>query len=88
LLSPPYLSPARSGKAFQGNLDPFELFGDAASIRAAVGHMLAGFGGDLPLIGNLGHGMMPGHSPEALRAFFSAVHEISREQRARRAPPA
>lgn len=38
-------------KALQGNLDPCELFGDDASIRAAVTEMMAGFGAATPLIG-------------------------------------
>ena len=69
-------------KALQGNLDPIELFGDEASIRDATRAMLTGFGPTQPLIGNLGHGMMPAHKPEALGAFFQAVHDISTEMRA------
>lgn len=64
---------AAKPKALQGNLDPCELFGSADSIAAAARTMLAGFG-DHPLIANLGHGMLPGHKPEALRAYFDAVH--------------
>ena len=73
----------RRGKAFQGNLDPCELFGSPASIQAGVRAMLVGFG-DAPLIGNLGHGMMPSHSPDALRTFFTAVQTVSAEMRAGR----
>ena len=72
--------PTRSGKALQGNLDPCELFGTRDTIRAAVRAMLVGFG-DAPLVGNLGHGMLPSHKPEALGEFFAAVHEISAELR-------
>ena len=63
-------------KALQGNLDPCELFGDAESIRTATKKMLDGFGKH-PLIGNLGHGMLPAHKPEGLGAFFRAVHDLS-----------
>lgn len=68
-------------KTLQGNLDPMELFGDDASIAAATRAMLEGFGAATPLIGNLGHGMMPAHKPEGLRAFFQAVHDVSAELR-------
>lgn len=61
---PPRPPPARSAaaagvppKTLQGNLDPIELFGDDASIRAAAGAMLAGFGAGTPLIGALGGGL-------------------------------
>lgn len=66
-------SAAARPKALQGNLDPCELFGSGDSIAAAARTMLAGFG-DHPLIANLGHGMLPGHKPEALRAYFDAIH--------------
>ena len=72
---------ACSKKAFQGNLDPCELFGSSASITDAVRTMLQRFGATTPLIGNLGHGMMPSHDPEALRTFFTAVQTISAEMR-------
>jgi uroporphyrinogen decarboxylase len=31
------------------------------------------------LIANLGHGMMPTHKPEQLKAFLEAVQEVSAE---------
>ena len=58
------------------------MFGSRDSIRAATSAMLAGFGSDTRLIGNLGHGMMPTHKPEALRDYFAAVHEMSAAMRA------
>jgi uroporphyrinogen decarboxylase len=66
----------------QGNLDPCELFGSEASIRAATSDMLRGFGYGprdtargvgTRYIANLGHGMLPSHTPEGLRAYFDAV---------------
>lgn len=67
---------ARTGtpaKGLQGNLDPCELFGPLDEVRRSTSEMLAGFG-DHPLIANLGHGMLPGHKPEALGAFLDTVH--------------
>ena len=61
-------------KALQGNLDPGELFGSPQTIAAATRDMLRRFDGH-PLIANLGHGMLPTHTPEALGAFFRAVKE-------------
>jgi uroporphyrinogen decarboxylase len=66
-------------KTLQGNLDPSELFGSPASIREAAAAMLRGFGGH-PHIANLGHGMLPGHTPSALGAYFDAVMELSPPQ--------
>ena len=59
-------------KVLQGNLDPGELFGSPQTIAAATADMLTRFDGH-PLIANLGHGMLPSHTPEALGAFFDAV---------------
>ena len=64
--------------ALQGNLDPSALYGSPATIRAAVGEMLAGFGTD-GYIANLGHGMHPDHDPAHAGAFVEAVHELSAE---------
>jgi uroporphyrinogen decarboxylase len=66
-------------KALQGNLDPSELFGSPSSIREAAASMLRGFGGH-PHIANLGHGMLPGHTPSALGSYFDAVMELSPPQ--------
>ena len=71
----------RRAKALQGNLDPGVLYGTPERIRAAAKEMLRGFGG-APLIANLGWGMHPTHRPEALEAFFRAVHEESTRMRA------
>ncbi|KAJ1947872.1 Uroporphyrinogen decarboxylase in heme biosynthesis [Kickxella alabastrina] len=60
----------------QGNLDPTVLFGDAETIRQRTAEMCRAFG-PAGHIANLGHGMMPGHSPEHLRVFLEAVHESS-----------
>ncbi|KJE90415.1 uroporphyrinogen decarboxylase [Capsaspora owczarzaki ATCC 30864] len=67
---------ASSGVAVQGNLDPCVLFAPHSQIEAQVTSMLAQFGTQ-NYIANLGHGMMPEHSPEALRCFVDAVHAVS-----------
>jgi uroporphyrinogen decarboxylase len=61
-------------KTLQGNLDPCELFGSQESIILATKKMLQGFSGH-PHIANLGHGMLPSHTPEALRCFFDTVND-------------
>ncbi len=61
----------------QGNLDPALLFAPRPAIFAAVRGMLQGFGAATPLVANLGHGMLPGHTPPALGDFFQAVALIS-----------
>jgi uroporphyrinogen-III decarboxylase len=76
-----------NAKALQGNLDPCELFGSAETIRAAAFQMLDGFKGH-PHIANLGHGMLPGHKPEALQAYFDAVMDYPSYSAARAADAA
>ena len=44
--------------AVQGNLDPLVLLAGGAALDAAVDNVLAGFAG-MPLIFNLGHGILP-----------------------------
>jgi uroporphyrinogen decarboxylase len=63
-------------KAVQGNLDPIALFGSRDSVRDSTAAMLRGFSGH-PHIANLGHGMMPTHTPEQLKNFLDAVCELS-----------
>jgi len=60
----------------QGNLDPCTLYASPSRIRAEVEKMLRGFGPQR-YIGNLGHGMLPDHSPEHAHAFILAVQEVS-----------
>ncbi|KAJ1979340.1 Uroporphyrinogen decarboxylase in heme biosynthesis [Dimargaris verticillata] len=76
-------------KTLQGNLDPSTLFAPHNSIRERTRSMLTQFAG-APLhgqchIANLGHGMYPDHSPEALRVFLETVHQVSTELRQRNA---
>ena len=67
--------------AVQGNLDPSALFASPERLRQLVGEMLdsattpeRGLRG---VIANLGHGMLPTHTPEMAGRFAEAVHELS-----------
>ncbi|PVU99485.1 hypothetical protein BB559_000676 [Furculomyces boomerangus] len=61
---------------FQGNLDPTVLFASKETIRTKTKEMCNKFTG-CGHVCNLGHGMMPDHSPEHLGWFLEAVHEFS-----------
>ncbi len=76
--------------ALQGNLDPALLFASREGIWRGVRDMLVGFrrgfregwGGPIweeggGVVANLGHGMLPGHDPEALGEFFMACSVLS-----------
>ncbi|OLY85064.1 Uroporphyrinogen decarboxylase [Smittium mucronatum] len=62
----------------QGNLDPTLLFADVDVIDKRTEDMCHSFSG-ANHIANLGHGMMPDHDPEHLKAFLQAVHKHSRK---------
>jgi hypothetical protein len=66
--------------ALQGNLDPTALHAPRRALVYEVRRVLRGFG-SMPLIGNLGHGMSPSHTPRQLAVFFDAVHAISARMR-------
>ncbi|ORX82403.1 uroporphyrinogen decarboxylase [Basidiobolus meristosporus CBS 931.73] len=63
----------------QGNLDPCMLFAPEEAIREVTRTMLEKFGTHQRYIANLGHGMLPTHTPEGLRAYLQAVKDISTE---------
>lgn len=69
-------STASSNICLQGNLDPCLLFGTKELIEKETERMLRGFG-NKNVIANLGHGMMPEHTPESLGWYVDAVHSIS-----------
>jgi len=72
----------RPPPAFQGNLDPAMLFAPREVLVKGVRDMLVGFhGAEGGLVCNLGHGMLPGHDPEALGEFFASVGAISQRLR-------
>jgi uroporphyrinogen decarboxylase len=60
-------------KCLQGNLDPCTLFAPAEKLVARTNAMLEAFAGQ-PLIANLGHGMMPTHTPEQLQTYLDTVY--------------
>lgn len=60
-------------KTLQGNLDPCVLFAPEDTIKEAVTAMCKSFQPAAGHICNLGHGMMPEHTPEALRAAIDAA---------------
>ncbi|OMJ30046.1 Uroporphyrinogen decarboxylase [Smittium culicis] len=61
----------------QGNLDPTMLFADKDVIDKRTHDMCISFK-NAGHIANLGHGMMPDHDPEHLRAYLEAVHKHSK----------
>ena len=67
-------------KVLQGNLDPCVLYGSPDVIREETRRMLVNFGTKRH-IANLGHGVYPDISPEAVKTFISVVKEYSAELR-------
>jgi len=63
-------------KTLQGNLDPFVLYADSASIKARAKRMASEFGSQR-YIANLGHGMLPTHPVEGPQAFMEAIDSIA-----------
>ena len=61
-------------KTLQGNLDPCVLYADFATIRKETKAMLDGFGTQR-YIANLGHGVYPDITPDAVRCFIDTVKE-------------
>eukprot|EP00808_Paulinella_micropora_P026735 g62069.t1 len=61
--------------ALQGNLDPGVLFADEETIKKEAAKMLNSFGSPRGYIANLGHGMLPDHTPGAVATLVKAVHE-------------
>lgn len=64
----------------QGNLDPFVLLADDATIEQAVRDLFEDYGPNTGHIFNLGHGMMPEMLPEKVEVLLNAVHTISAQQ--------
>lgn len=64
-------------KAVQGNVDPAVLFGTADAIRRKVAESVRAAAGARGFIANLGHGVLPFHTPEQVGAYLDAVHEYS-----------
>jgi uroporphyrinogen decarboxylase len=68
---------AGDGVAVQGNLDPTLLFGPRERLLARVDDVLQRAGGRPGHVFNLGHGILPGTPPDAVRAVVDRVHEAS-----------
>lgn len=63
-----------SDKALQGNLDPTTLFAPPEVLETKVGEVLAAAKGLRGHVFNLGWGVMPDTSPDALRQVVDLVH--------------
>jgi uroporphyrinogen decarboxylase len=65
----------------QGNLDPALLLGPWERVEAGARDVLARADGRPGHIFNLGHGVLPGTDPDALRRLVELVHEATVEAR-------
>jgi uroporphyrinogen decarboxylase len=65
------------GVAVQGNLDPILLFAPRELLRKRVGEVLAAAGPRPGHVFNLGHGILPETSPDAVRFVAEHVHRVS-----------
>ncbi|KAF9092482.1 Uroporphyrinogen decarboxylase in heme biosynthesis [Mortierella sp. GBA35] len=63
----------------QGNLDPTVLLGGDEAIVEATEQMVRAFGSNRRYIANLGHGILPDVSVEAMELFLKTVHRVGRE---------
>jgi uroporphyrinogen decarboxylase len=64
----------------QGNLDPTVLLGGEDNIIEATELMVRGFfGGRKGYIANLGHGILPDVSVDAMEVFLKTVHRVGTE---------
>lgn len=68
------------GKVLQGNLDPAILYGTRETIEMETRKMLDNFGGSHH-IANLGHGVYPDTSVDAVKAFIETVKNYSADLR-------
>ncbi|MEN9450301.1 MAG: uroporphyrinogen decarboxylase [Pseudomonadota bacterium] len=63
--------------ALQGNMDPAVLFANPETIRNEVMNILQSYGSGSGHVFNLGHGVSQFTSPENVKTFIDAVHELS-----------
>lgn len=61
--------------ALQGNLDPCVLYAHSKTIKHTVRKLLQDMKGDPGYIFNLGHGILPDMSPEAVKVLVETVQE-------------
>ena len=64
-----------SGRGVQGNLDPALLLGPRERVEDAAGRIVDAVAGRRGHVFNLGHGVLPGTDPAALRRLVELVHE-------------
>jgi uroporphyrinogen decarboxylase len=64
--------------AIQGNLDPAAMLADIDVLKSFAADVLRRVGGRSGHIFNLGHGMLPGASPEAVAELVKFIHESTR----------
>lgn len=64
-----------SSVALQGNLDPDLLYAPLAKIKEEANHLLDEMEGDKGFIFNLGHGIFPDVTEEAVRTLIDCVRE-------------
>ncbi|KAK9753966.1 Uroporphyrinogen decarboxylase (URO-D) [Popillia japonica] len=74
-ISPKTVRQILGDQVVQGNLDPCALYASPEGIRAHVDEMIKGFGTG-NLVVNLGHGIYPDMSEEAVEIFIDAVHSV------------
>jgi len=74
---------AGSRVALQGNLDPAALFSAQNAVRAAARAVLEDFGPAAGHVFNLGHGILPGTSPDSVAALVDEVRTYSKVLRQR-----
>jgi uroporphyrinogen decarboxylase len=65
------------GVAVQGNLDPILLFAPRDRLKAGVDEVLAAAGPRPGHVFNLGHGILPETSPDAVRFVAEHVHRVT-----------
>ncbi|WP_342219805.1 uroporphyrinogen decarboxylase [Rickettsiella endosymbiont of Miltochrista miniata] len=63
--------------ALQGNMDPAVLFANPENILNEVRNILQSYGSGSGHVFNLGHGISQFTSPENVKIFIDAVHELS-----------
>lgn len=79
-MEPATFRSALPDKTLQGNLDPCVLYGDESVIRDETRKMIRAFGTKRH-VANLGHGVYPDISPDAVKVFVEEVKEYSAEIR-------
>lgn len=70
---------AGPNKTLQGNLDPAMLYGDGKEIVKHTRNMLAQFGPNRH-IANLGHGVYPDTSPDAVKIFIDTIKSYEHDK--------